>query len=487
MAARSLPVVVLLLCAVTACFGQDGAPMGSQAPAPGRDAPAVSEDLDADAPLLDVALQIARADHPDLDADAVRAEIRRLADSWRALVADETDPVARADAFATVLFEQERFTSVADLDSPENLHIDSVLEHRRGYCLSLSVVALAMAEEVGAPLHGVAAPNHFYVRWDDGTVRHALELTRNGEPLDDEELQARIADFLLDDTIYFRNLTRREVVGVLMHNRGFVALVDGRSDRARADLEAAAALVPGLPEVHRNLGVLHGEAEEWADGIEELERALMLYPGDVDALVNLALCRRGAGDRERALEDVEIALLLDPSHGRAAQLMHAWEHDEAFVASGARRLDDPPPGARPGLPGTFHRGRRLNRPTETRVARELEFDWGRKRPLRAVSDDDFSVRWEGWLKIPASGLHTWFVVANDGVRIDIGGTRIIDQWSDVGYSSWTGTADVTLPAGWHPLRIDYFDSSGNARLVCLVSRDGDEFPLDLSEHLFHQP
>ncbi len=480
---RSLPLVVVLLGTVTACFGQAETPEVARGGAPRAEVAGASWD----GPLLEIAIDVARGDHPDLDADAVRAEIRRLAERWRRLVADESDPILRADAFATVLFEQERFASVADLDSPENLHIDSVLERKRGYCLSLSIVALALAEEVGAPLHGVAAPNHFYVRWDDGVVRRALELTRRGEPLDDARIKAQIDDFLLDDTLYFRNLTTREVAGVLMHNRGFVALVEGRGDRARADLLAAAELVPGLPEVHRNLGVLHGEAQEWQAGITRLERALMLYPGDVDALVNLALCRHGAGDLERAREDIDIALLLDPSHARAADLLHAWEHDTAFTSSGARRLSDPPPGLQPGLLGTFHRGKTLGRPAERRVARTLEFDWGRSRPLRAVSDDDFSVRWEGWLKLPVGGRLTWFVVANDGVRIDVGGTRILDQWRDVGYSSWTGTADVTLPPGWHPLRIDYFDSSGNARLVCLVSRDGDEFPLDLSKHLFHQP
>ena len=55
------------------------------------------------------------------------------------------DPAVRADAYRYVLFEKGKFESVSELDSAEHLHIDTVLSGKKGYCLSLSVMALAKA------------------------------------------------------------------------------------------------------------------------------------------------------------------------------------------------------------------------------------------------------------------------------------------------------------------------------------------------------
>jgi len=446
--------------------------------------PTPPPELDGHAGVLAAALAAARADHPGLDEAAVRARIEQLSQTWRDLLPADASPRQRARAFATLLFERERFGAVADLDSPETLHIDSVLARRQGYCLSLSVLALAVAEVLGEPLHGVAMPNHFLVRWDDGTTRVNLELTRDGASVSDDVLRATLGDFHHASSIYMRNLGAREVAAVLLHNRGFVASVQGRPERALADLELAARLLPELPEIHRNLGVARAETGDLPGAIASLETALELYPGDVSALINLALAQHAGDDIPAALSALETALLLHPGHARAEQLMQAWSAGHA--RGGARPLDDPPSGLSPGLLGSYYAGTSFERLVATRVDREFDLDWKRGSPLRGVPADRFSVRWEGWLKAPADGLYTLFVVANDGVRITLGESLAVDHWQDAGYSSWTGTGDVRCQAGWHPLRIEYYDRSDNARLFVLLSRDGDDYPLELAQHLFHQ-
>jgi hypothetical protein len=78
-------------------------------------------------------------------------------------------------------------------------------------------------------------------------------------------------------------------------------------------------------------------------------------------------------------------------------------------------------------------------------------------------------------------------VANDGVRIRFGPQTAIEHWESGGYSSWTGADEIHLDAGWHPLQVDFFDRSDNARLVVIVGTDDSEYPLELKDHLFHQP
>ncbi len=442
--------------------------------------------------VLDLAVEVARRDHPAIDAAEVAASIDRIADLARARAGEGAEPAARIEALRAALFDDAKLEAVATLDSPENLHVDSVLRSRRGYCLSLSVVALAVAERLGMPLHGVAAPNHFFVRWDDGRVRRNLELTRRGAEVTDAEFRERIGEGLTEGSIYLRNLAPAELRGFLLHNRGFAALAQGRREDARADLEEAVRLLPALPEAHRNLGVLLGEEERWAEARDSFDRALRLLPSDADALVNRALCRWRLRAFAGAFADLDVALLVDPGRSRAEKLRTEWRHElmehdwDAWQELVVAPLEKPPGSLAPGLSTTFFRGVDLREVAGRRVDREIDFDWRNAAPMRGVPADRFSARFEGWLKLPRDGVHTIFLVANDGARFEIDEKRVLDNWRDMGWDNWYGTTDLRLVAGWHRLRIEFFDASGGARLLLRLGVEGEEKPLRLADHLFHQ-
>jgi len=297
--------------------------------------------------VLSAAIEIARRDHPRIDEQAVRAAVDRLAKRYRALLPKARDP---ADAFRQLLFEDEPFTAVGELDSAENLHIDSVLRNRKGYCLSLSVVALAVAERVGAPLHGVALPNHFLVRYDDGKTRRNLELTRKGETITDATLLEKYGP-LEKGTVYLRNLRPEEVKAYLLHNRGYVALLKKRHALARADFEAALGILPGIGEAHRNLGVVFGEQKKWQEAKRAFIRAINIHASDTNAMINLAICRHALGERDIALQDLAVVLLLDPENVRAEELQTRWTSGPTKKPRTAplEALQEAPAGLKPGL------------------------------------------------------------------------------------------------------------------------------------------
>jgi regulator of sirC expression with transglutaminase-like and TPR domain len=428
-------------------------------------------------PLFIAAVTLAAREHPGLDVVRVRGEIERLAVRWRARVARDPTPAGRADAFRAVLFEDGRFEAVRELDTPETLCIDSVLRNRRGYCLSLSLVALLVAERVGAPLHGVAAPNHFLVRYDDGRFRRSLELTRRGATVEEDALRALVGE-AAPGAAYLRNLSRREVRAALLHNHGFVALQQGRREAARADLEAAVRALPGLPEAHRNLGVWLGQGRRWPESIAAFRRALALHPGDLEARINLALSLREDGRGEEALAQVEEVLRRDPARERARKLREEWR---GRAAGGGER----PAGAvQPGLLGRYFRGTAHEEAVAERVDADLDFEWS-GRPAPRVPPDGFSVRWEGWLSLPDAGTWTFFVIANDGVRIAVDGRKVLEDWEERGRDSFMGSAEAELGAGWHRLRVEFFDSGGPSRLWIRLGREGAARPLPLAAHLFH--
>lgn len=266
-----------------------------------------------------------------------------------------------------------------------------------------------------------------------------------------------------------------------------------RTADAKSDLTEAARLLPALPEAHRNLGVLLGEARQWEPAAAAFTRALDLYPVDADALVNRALCLRELGRLADAVADLEAALLVDPGRERARVLRAEWldatrsSDWKTYQKEVVPPLDKPPLGLKPGIAGRYYSGTAFQKLVAERIDAELDFDWRNAAPVRGVPADRFSVRWEGWLKAPKDGNYSIFVIANDGVRLELDGRRWIDRWTDAGWQNYYGTADAWLASGWHRLQVEMYDQSGGARLLLRLGVEGQEKPLDLEKLLFHIP
>jgi regulator of sirC expression with transglutaminase-like and TPR domain len=84
------------------------------------------------------------------------------------------------------LFEELGFTAVSHADDPNDLFLHSVMDSRKGYCLSLSILYLSLGERLGLPLYGVVVPGHFFVRYDSGSVRFNIETTARGASASDD-------------------------------------------------------------------------------------------------------------------------------------------------------------------------------------------------------------------------------------------------------------------------------------------------------------
>ena len=97
-------------------------------------------------------------------------------------------------------------------DIPSGL--GTVLHQQRGTCLGLSLLYLSVAKRAGLPLHGVAAPGHCFVRWDDGKTRRNIETTGKGIEKSDSTYMKEFA--ITEEDIeagrYLFNLTAKQVL-----------------------------------------------------------------------------------------------------------------------------------------------------------------------------------------------------------------------------------------------------------------------------------
>jgi hypothetical protein len=98
-------------------------------------------------------------------------------------------------------------------------------------------------------------------------------------------------------------------------------------------------------------------------------------------------------------------------------------------------------------------------PVLTRCEQGIDNGWASGSPAPGVGANDFSVRWSGRFTF-RGGSTTFAATADDGVRVLLDGSRVIDQWRD--QSATTYLALRTVAAGTHDVSVEYYERSGQA-------------------------
>lgn len=96
---------------------------------------------------------------------------------------------------------------------------------------------------------------------------------------------------------------------------------------------------------------------------------------------------------------------------------------------------------------------------------------GYNSPAPGVNVDHFSVRWQGFIYIPADGAWTFSGIADDGQRLylDNSATALIDQ---LVYTGLEVNATTTLTAGWHAFRYDWVETTNYAQAILKFAGPG---------------
>jgi len=89
----------------------------------------------------------------------------------------------------------------------------------------------------------------------------------------------------------------------------------------------------------------------------------------------------------------------------------------------------------------------------------INFDWGYGSPAPGFPPDGFSVRWTRTASFDG-GRYRFTTATDDGVRLYVDGRLIIDAWREQAVTTYQ--ADLTLSAGSHSMRMEYFEKAGAA-------------------------
>jgi hypothetical protein len=118
-------------------------------------------------------------------------------------------------------------------------------------------------------------------------------------------------------------------------------------------------------------------------------------------------------------------------------------------------------GGGTGLNGEYYDAMNFTQRKLTRTDATVNFDWGTGSPNAAIGVDTFSARWTGQVQPQFSQTYTFYTRTDDGVRLWVNGTLLVDKWLDQGPTEWSGTIALTAGTKYN-IQMDYYENGGGA-------------------------
>ncbi len=236
---------------------------------------------------LGAALLIAADAEPSLDAAAQRRVIVDLARPLRALGLPDRPAAEQARAVADHLFHSLGFRgNDTDYEDPRNSLINHVLERRLGIPISLALVYVEVARELGVPAVGVGFPGHFLVKINDerpvaGIDRSVFVDPFCGDLLEDIDLQLLAERATGHSEVapqWLKPASVEQIVVRMLQNLRSAYHRAGDSARLLVVLHRLCELEPSSGALLRDRGLLQARLGAPRAAVEDLESYLHAAP-----------------------------------------------------------------------------------------------------------------------------------------------------------------------------------------------------------------
>jgi len=102
---------------------------------------------------------------------------------------------------------------------------------------------------------------------------------------------------------------------------------------------------------------------------------------------------------------------------------------------------------------------------------------------RPAGEDNFLLRFTGYINVPKDGLYTFYLISDDGSKLFLHNSLIIDN--DYVQAPTERSGQIGLKAGYHPVKIEFLEYAGAQTLQLYMRTPGGVRQLVLDEELFH--
>jgi tetratricopeptide (TPR) repeat protein len=225
------------------------------------------------------------------DADATTRAWTELEDIARRVKQRRHGRGDVADPINAVVFGELGFEREIDSGATRFFTLSSVLHDRRGSCLGLGALYLAVAERIGVPLDGILLPGHFFVR-TRGPGAHNVELLRRGEAMPDDWYGKKYGPWPGSGSAYARPVTPAELVAIHWYNRGNDLRAAGDLVAAERAFTRAAHEFPDFAEASASLGSMQQLRGAFAEAASSYQQAARAWPEIPGLAENVELLQR---------------------------------------------------------------------------------------------------------------------------------------------------------------------------------------------------
>ena len=245
-------------------------------------------------PLFEAALAIEQDVNPQLDLVESQAEIDILAAKLKRRLPSDASHIQKLRMLNHFFYRELAFgANVNNYYDPDNSYLHRVIVNRRGIPISLAVIYMELAQQVGLDIKGISFPGHFLMKLTVQSGEIIID-PFNGASLSREELEERLEPYLTEQehssdhplSAYLRPANPREI----------------------------------LVRMLRNLKALYSEQERWRSLLSVQKRLVILLPDEVTELRDRGLVYASLDRPLAALKDLETYLAERPYAADATEL-----------------------------------------------------------------------------------------------------------------------------------------------------------------------
>lgn len=210
-----------------------------------------------------VALTLEKDFAPGLDVAAYSSKIDDLVAKVRMKTDGALDPGTRIRAINTVIYQDEGYSydmGRLGKEDIENVTLHGLLDTKKGNCLTLTTLYMAVAKRLGYPVYAVAMPKHAFLRYVGADFQlYNIEPTSEGGYSKDESYiqHCNPTQQSINSGAYLRTLYDTEFIGFLFAKNADAYGVANQYGKALDCLEAAYHISPQYTPVLANLGAFY--------------------------------------------------------------------------------------------------------------------------------------------------------------------------------------------------------------------------------------
>jgi regulator of sirC expression with transglutaminase-like and TPR domain len=242
-------------------------------------------------PLFEAALAIAQDVDPQLDLSATQAEVDIMAARLQRRLPSDASSVQKLRMLNHFFFHELGFAgNINDYYDPDNSYLHRVISTRRGIPISLAVLYMELAQQIGLNVKGISFPGHFLMKLSVQSGDIVLD-PFNGVSLSREELEERLEPYFMQQGCsmdiplgsYLQPAPARDILVRMLRNLKALFIEHLRWQRVLGVQQRLVILLPEEITERRDRGLAYANLECPRAALRDLEAYLEDRPNASDS------------------------------------------------------------------------------------------------------------------------------------------------------------------------------------------------------------